>query len=151
MLKKLSVALLCVALALSPVRAAGPTVNAVNSPQSALTNLTARAVSLGSTGDQGSIAIPSYVTAYQVTKFLVTNCSTTPVLAQVGLFTAASAGGIAVSASAIITGATSISVVLSQTIASSARLTASTLFVNVAVANVAALTCDLKVSIEDLT
>lgn len=133
------------------IGAAGPTTSAVNSPAQSLNNLAAPTVSLAATGDAATIAIPSYVTAYQVTGFKVTNCSTIPVLATLGLFTAASAGGTTVATAAAITGATSASVVLSQTIASSARLTAATLYVNVSVANALALTCDLKVNIDDLS
>jgi hypothetical protein len=151
MLNKLFAALFCAALTVAPARAAGPITSAVNSPAQSLANLTARAVNLAALGDAATIAIPSYVTAYQVTKVLVTNCSATPILAQVGLFTGASGGGTTVAAAAVITGATSASVVLSQTVTSAARLTASNLFVNVAVANAAPLTCDLKVSIEDLS
>jgi hypothetical protein len=131
--------------------AAGPTTQAVNSPAQTLNNLTARAVPINATGDQASIAIPSYVTAYQVTAFKITNCSGTPILATVGLFTGAGATGTTMSAAATITGATSSSVVLSQTMASSARISAATLFVNIGVANVAAVTCDVKVTIDDLS
>lgn len=139
------------ALAASVAFAAGPTTQAVNSPAQSLNNLTARTINLGATGDAATITIPSYVTAYQVSSVKITNCSATPILASVGLFTAASAGGTAIMAAATITGATSASVVLSGTVASSARQTATTLFINVAVANAAALTCDIKVSIDDLT
>jgi hypothetical protein len=138
-------------LTLSLAQAAGPTTQAVNSPAQTLANLTARAVPINATGDQASIVIPSYVTAYQVTAFKITNCTGTPVLATVGLFTGAGATGTTMSAAATITGATAASVVLSQTIASSARITAGTLFVNIGVANVAAVTCDVKVVIEDLS
>jgi uncharacterized protein YjbI with pentapeptide repeats len=131
---------------------AGPTTTAVNSPASVLSNLTARAVDLHTaTGDVATIAIPSYVTAYQVTSIKITNCSTTPVLASLGLFTGANASGTTVMTSATITGATAATVVLSGTVASSARLTAANLFFNLSVANVAALTCDLKVNIDDLS
>jgi len=131
--------------------AAGPVTTAVNAPASTLNNLTARGVQLNATGDAATIAIPSYVTAYQVTAFKITNCSGTPVLATVGLFTAASAGGTTMVTAATITGATSAAVVLSQTIASSARVTAGTLFINIGVANTASVTCDMKVDIEDLS
>jgi hypothetical protein len=139
-------------LIVSVAFAAGPTTQAVNSPAQSLANLTARAVDLHTaTGDVASFAIPSYVTAYQVSSFKITNCSTTPVLASLGLFTGAGATGTTVVTAATITGATAATVVLSQTIASSARLTAATLFVNLGVANVAALTCDMKVNIDDLS
>lgn len=131
--------------------AAGPTTSAVNSPAQSLANLTAYTVQINSIGDPATIAIPPYVTAYQVTAFKITNCSGTPILGQVGLFTAASGGGTAVVTAATITGATASSVVLSQTIASSARITAATLFIHVSVANSASVTCDMKVDIEDFS
>lgn len=132
--------------------AAGPTTQAVNAPASSLNNLTVRGIDLHTaTGDVATIPIPAYVTAYQVTGFKITNCSATPVLASVGLFTAASAGGITVVTSATITGANASTVVLSQIIASTARQTAATLFVNLSIANTAALTCDLKVTLDDLS
>jgi uncharacterized protein YjbI with pentapeptide repeats len=140
-----------IAFALASI-GAGPTTTAVNSPASVLSNLTARVVNLHTaTGDVATIAIPSYVTAYQVTSIKITNCSTTPVLASLGLFTGANATGTTVMTSATITGATAATVVLSGTIASNARLTAASLFFNLSVANVAALTCDLKINIDDLS
>jgi hypothetical protein len=146
------IALLAFLAFLTPALAAGPTTQAVNSPAQSLGNLTARAVDLHTaTGDVATIAIPAYVTAYQVTAFKVTNCSVTPVLATVGLFTAASAGGTTVVTAATITGATSASVVLSGTIASTARQTAATLYINLGVANAAALACDVHVAIDDLS
>lgn len=143
---------LLLALSVALALAAGPTTQAVNSPASSIGNLTARAVDLHTaTGDVATIAIPSYVTAYQVTSFKVTNCSVTPILASIGLFTGANATGTTMVSAATITGATSTSVVLSQTVASSARITSSQLFVNLGIANTAALTCDMKVGIEDLS
>lgn len=134
------------------VLAAGPTTQAVNTPASSLNNLTARSVDLHTaTGDVATIAIPAYVTAYQVTAFKITNCSAIPVLASAGLFTGAGATGTTVVTSATITGATSSSVVLSGTLASTARLTSASLFVNLSVANAAVLTCDIKVDIDDLS
>ena len=149
-MKKLYAGLLTALLAF-PTLAAGPTTQAVNSPASSLGNLTAYSVQINAIADAATIAIPSYVTAYQVTAFKITNCSGTPILGSVGLYTAASAGGTAVVTPATITGATASSVVLSQTIASSARITAATLYIRVAVANAASLTCDMKVAIEDLS
>ena len=131
--------------------AAGPTTQAVNSPASSLGNLTAYTVQINAIADAGTIAIPSYVTAYQVTSFKITNCSGTPVLAQVGLYTGAGATGTTVVTPTTITGATASTVVLSQTIASSARLTASTLFIRVSVANAASVTCDMKITIDDFS
>lgn len=132
--------------------AAGPTTQAVNSPASSLNNLAAYTVDLHTaTGDVATVSIPSYVTAFQVTAFKVTNCSVTPIAASVGLFTGAGGTGTTVVTSATITGASSPSVVLSETIASSARLTVSSLFVRLTIANLAALTCDFKIDIDDLS
>ncbi len=139
------------ALLASAAFAAGPTTSAVNSPAPSLANLTAYAVPINSIADAATIAIPSYVTAYQVTVFKITNCSGTPVLGTVGLYTGAGATGTTVVTPTTITAASSSSVVLSQTIASSVRLTAATLYIRVSVANTAAVTCDMKVAIEDLS
>jgi hypothetical protein len=150
-MKRLGSLLIAAVFALTAI-AAGPVTQAVNSPDNTLNNLTARAVNLHTaTGDVATIAIPSYVTAYQVTAFKITNCSTTPILASFGLYTAASAGGTTIVTAATITGATAATVVLSQTIASTARLTAPTLYINLGTANALALTCDLKVDIDDLS
>jgi len=134
--------------------AAGPTTQAVNSPVQHLGNLTARTVNLAATGDQATISIPSFVTAYVVTAIRLTNCSATPVLAQVGLWTAAGGTGTNLVAAGVITGATSAAVILPLTLAGSVattRLTAGSLFVRVTVANATALTCDVNVSVQDLT
>lgn len=134
--------------------AAGPTTQAVNSPVQALGNLTAYAVNLASTGDQATIAMPSWVTAYVITNIRVTNCSVTPVLAQVALWTGAGGTGTNLVAAGTITGATSASVILPLTLAgtvATTRLTASSLFVRVTVANAVALTCDVNVNIQDLS
>ncbi len=150
-MKRLIATALATIFALSAL-GAGPTTTAVNSPAPTLNNLTARTVDLHTaTGDVATFTIPSYVTAYQVTAFKITNCSTTPILASLGLFTAASGGGTTVVTAATITGASAATVVLSQTIASTARLTAGTLFVNLGTANALALTCDMKVDIDDLS
>jgi len=138
----------------SIAQAAGPTTQAVNAPIQSVSNLTAYAVNFASTGDQGTIAIPSWVTAYVVTNIRVTNCSATPVLAQVGLWTGAGGTGTNLVAAGTITGATSAAVILPLTLAGSvatARLTASSLFVRVTVANATALTCDVNVNIQDLS
>jgi hypothetical protein len=128
---------------------AGCTVsNGAITPTSVL--LSTRSVNLNSTGDT-SIAVPLAITKYQVTGVLVTNCSATPTLATLGLYTAASAGGTAVVTAATITAATASTVILSQTIASSAAQTASTLYAHVGTANGSALTCDLYVQLLNLT
>jgi len=113
----------------------------------------AKAVVLGSgTGDKATIAIPATITRYQVVAVGITNCSTTPILAALGLWTGASASGTNIVAAATITGATSSSVIINSTIAGSVAttmLTAATIYINVTVANAAALTCDVGVRIQD--
>lgn len=134
--------------------AAAPTTPAVNSPMPSIGALSALAVNMGSTGDQGTIAIPSYVTAYVVSNIRVSNCSVTPILAQVALYTGAGATGTNLVAAGTITGATSTSVILPMTLAgtvATTRLSAATIFVRVTVANAAALTCDVNISIQDLS
>lgn len=106
------------------------------------------------TGDVGTIAIPSSITRYQVVAVNITNCSVTPVLAAVGLFTGAGATGTTVVAATTITGATGSTIILNSTIAgtvATTMLTAASIFVNLSVANVAALTCDVGVRIQDWT
>lgn len=135
-------------------QAAAPTTPAVNSPMPSLGALSALAVNMAATGDNGTIAIPSYVTAYAVTAVRVSNCSATPILAQIALWTGAGGTGTNVVAAGTITGATSAAVILPMTLAgtvATTRLTASSLFVRIAVANAAALTCDVNVSIQDLS
>lgn len=134
--------------------AAGPTTSAVNSPSSTLGNLTAYAVNMAATGDNGSIAVPVWVTAYAITSVRVTNCSATPVLAQIALFTGAGGTGTTIVAAGTVTGATSASVILPMTIAgtvATTRLTAATIFVRVTVQNASALTCDVNISLQDLS
>ena len=147
--------LLALLLSVSVARAAGPTTQAVNSPVQSIGNLTAYTADLHTaTGDVATIAIPAWVTAYVITNIRVTNCSTTPVLAQVGLYTGAGATGTNLVAAGTITGASAASVVLPMTLAgtvATTRLTASSIFVRLTVANVAALTCDVNVNIQDLS
>jgi hypothetical protein len=150
-MKRLCIAALTSLALLAPALAAGPTTSAVNAPAQSLNNLTAYTVQLNATGDPATIAIPAYVTSYQVTAFKITACSATPILASVGLFSAAAGGGTTIVTAATITGATSASVVLSGTIASTATLTAATLYIHVAVANAASMTCTFKIDIEDFS
>jgi hypothetical protein len=96
-----------------------------------------------STADQ---AIAISATAYQVTAFIVTNCSATPTLAVGGLYTAASKGGsVVVSAAQAYSTLSATTVVLSPTIAVTTRLTASTLYLSLTTAAGGASTCDVYV------
>lgn len=149
---KVGLPLIACLLASAAALAAGPTTPAVNSPLPTLGNLKAGAVNLAATGDQGTIAIPSWVTSYQITAISVSNCSATPVLAQLAIYTGAGATGTNVVAAGTITGATSAPVVLPMTLAGTVAttlLSASTLFIRVTVANSGALTCDVRASILD--
>lgn len=116
--------------------------------------LVARAVNIAATGDQGLISIPAGVTKYQLLAVQVTNCSVIPVLAQMNVNTLANSGGTSLVDNATITGATSAGVILSRTltvIAQTNALIATSLFVNMGTANVAAGTCDVYATIRDLT
>lgn len=116
--------------------------------------LSARSVSISTTGDVGLISIPAGVTKYLLTNMSVTNCSVVPVLAQPNVNTSAGGAGTSVVAAAVITGATSSGIVLPMTLASIAQtnaLIASSLTINMTVANVAPGTCDFYATIKDLT
>lgn len=114
--------------------------------------LSAKAVPINTTGDQATIAVPSYITKYSITSMVVTNCTGTPILAQLALWTGAGGTGTNVSAAATITGASSATAIVNPTVtAANTALTASSLFVRVAVANVAALTCDVYVILNNLS
>lgn len=83
---------------------------------------------------------------YIVRKFIVTNCSGTPVLAQVAVYTGASASGTTVVTAAILTTLTGSTKFVDMTLAlTTDTLAASTLFVRNAVVQGSALTCDVYV------
>lgn len=116
--------------------------------------LSARAVNIATTGDVGLIAFPAGVTKYQILNVFVTNCTVTPVLAQPNVNTAASGGGTSVVDAGVITGASSSGIILPltlTTIAQTNAFIATSLTVNMTVANVAAGTCDFYATIKDLT
>ena len=149
-MKRLLLAALAAAALIGVAHAAGPTTQAVNAPTAGTNNLTTYAVNMAAIGDT-AIAVPSYVTSYQVTAVKIYNCSATPILASVGLYTGTAGGGTAIVTAAAITGAASASVVLTSTLATTIALSAGTLYVRVAVANAAALTCNVHVDIDDLS
>jgi hypothetical protein len=114
--------------------------------------LSAKSVTISTTGDQGTISVPNYITKYAVTSFIVTNCSATPILAQVALWTAAGGTGTNVSAAATITGASSATAMVNPTVtAASTALTSSSLFIRIAIANAAAVTCDFYAVLNNLS
>jgi len=116
--------------------------------------VSAKSVNLQSTGDQGTISIPPQITKYAVTAVQITNCSATPILAQPAIYTGASASGTNIVAAAVITTATATTKVVNSTVVAgtlTTALTASTLYINVTVANSGALTCDFYVVLNDLS
>ena len=141
------------ALALAVSGAAQGQVISSGSPVSgASVALSAKGVTISTTGDQGTIAVPSYITKYGVASFVVTNCSGTPLAAQVALFTGAGGTGTTVVAAGTITGATSATAMVTPTVtALTTALTASSLFVRIAVQNVAAITCDFYAVVNNLS
>lgn len=123
------------------------------SPVSGATvTLPVKGVTISTLGDQGTVAIPSYISKYAVSSVVVTNCSGTPILAQVGFWTAAGGTGVNVVAASTITAASSASAMVLPTVtAASTALTAASLFVRIAVANAAAVTCDFYVIVNNLS
>lgn len=120
--------------------------------QGATIALSAKSVTISTTGDQGTITVPSYITKYNVSTFVVTNCSGTPLAAQVAMYTGAGATGINVVAAGTITGATSSTVMLLPTVtAATTALTSPSLFVRITVQNVAAITCDFYAIVNNLS
>lgn len=107
----------------------------------------ARSVDLDATGDT-EISIPNGARPYRITKVLVTNASAnlSGGSLEYGIFTAASAGGSAVVSDGVnsSTSLTAATKVVSPTVALTAdTTTASTLYLNVSVANGSAATADV--------
>lgn len=103
----------------------------------------ATAVSLNSVADT-AITVP--YAKYIVRRFTVTNCSTTPTLAQLALFTGAAASGTTVVAAALLTALDATTKMLDMTLAlTTSTLTSATLYARNTVVNGSALTCDAYV------
>lgn len=114
--------------------------------------LSSKGITISTTGDQATIALPTGVSKFAITAFIVTNCSGTPLLAQVALYTAAGGTGTNAVAATTITAASSASAMVNATIATpNTALTSSSLFVRIVVANTAAVTCDMYVVVNNLT
>lgn len=119
----------------------------------------AKGVNLNVVGDtQISISLPSGITRYAVTGVYVLNGSTSLTTATLGLFTAASGGGVSIVAASALAGITvstgdTNADMLSLTITDSLTrfLTDLTLFAHVAVAQGAAATADVVVQILPLS
>lgn len=112
--------------------------------------LQADSVPIDATGDVAALLVPAEIATrgYRVTGFLVYNASGTPVLAQASLRNAAAGGGDALVAAAVLTALDSALKILSMTVADGNKQTAATLYVNVTVANVGAVTASIKILYE---
>jgi len=88
---------------------------------------------------------------YRVLGMYVYDASATPLLAQLGLFTAAAGGGNAVVAAVTLTALTSASKLLALTIALGDVLTGNTLYLRNTVAQQSALNVDVMLDIMDLS
>lgn len=131
------------------ISVSAPTISATITPQQMLS---AKTISISSTGDKATLTVPAYITKYSVGNVWVTNCSGTPVLAQLALYTGAAQTGTNVVAAATITAATSTSAIVPMTVTGvNTALTSGSLFVNVAVANIAAVTCDVYAVLNNLS
>jgi hypothetical protein len=100
------------------------------------------------------INLPATISKYQITAVLITNASTTPVLAQLSAYTAAAAGGTNIVAAAVITALSATTVIQSSTLAAgvvTTAFTANPLYARVTVANVGALTVDVYIIGTDLS
>lgn len=84
---------------------------------------------------------------YIIRKITVTNCSTTPVLAQIAFYTAAAAGGTNFVAATVLTTLSATTTFIDLTIinVTTTALTASSLFARNTVVQGSALTCDVYI------
>lgn len=124
----------------------------IESPK--IIQLSARGINLASLADAAIIAVPAYIKKYKINGVYVTNASATPILAQLSIYTAASAGGTNIVAAAVLTGLTSAAVIQTSTLAgtiAATMLTAASLYLRCSVANAGALTADVYIDIEDMT
>lgn len=148
--------LLAAFLALAPLAVDALVIPAVNtSPGLGSTMLSAKSVDFHTaTGDVATIAVPAFITKYQVSSIAITNCSATPLAATVGFFTGAGGTGTTLVTAATITGATGTTIIVPMTLAGTVATTAlsgASLFVRLTVANVGALTCDVGIVVIDWT
>jgi hypothetical protein len=100
------------------------------------------------------VNLPATISKYAISAVYITNASTTPVLAQVAVYTAAAAGGTNLVAAAVITALDATTKIQSSTLAAgvvTTALTANPLYVRVTVANVGALTFDAYILGQDLS
>lgn len=130
-----------------------PAVN--SSPGLGSTLLSAKTIDFHTaTGDVATIAVPAFITKYQISSIAITNCSVMPILAAVGFFTGAGGTGTTLVTAGTITGASGATVILPMTLAgtvATTTFTGSSIFVRLTVANAAALTCDVGIVVIDWT
>lgn len=133
----------------------GPATTVTNHPSNLSSNQAIRVlasfqgVNVNATGDT---VLPIVNTnSYSVSNVIFTNASTSLTTAAAGVFTAPSAGGTAIVASAALSALTGSTVVSQRTVASTALQTGGNLYVNVATAQGAAATMDVYVYGYDLS
>jgi hypothetical protein len=103
----------------------------------------AKSVNVGITGDT---ALPLIATAkYSVSNVIVTNASASLAQAVAGLYTATGGGGTTIVTTAALSAATGSTIVIQQTVASTAVATVPNLYYRVTTANTAAATADVYV------
>jgi hypothetical protein len=112
---------------------------------------TLRGANMNVTTDQ-AIPIASGITAFQITKMTVTNCTGTLTLAVGGLYPTTSKGGTPiVAASQAYSSLSAGTIVLNPTIASNPRVTLTNVYFSLTTAAGSAATCDIYVLGDDLT
>lgn len=104
------------------------------------------------TGDVAVFSVPVELATrgYRVTGFLVYGASGTPVLAQLALRNGPGGTGAALVAASVITALDSALKVLSMTIADGGKQTSTSIYLNLAVANIGAVTVSAKILYEPL-
>jgi hypothetical protein len=110
-----------------------------------------RAANFNSTADQ-AIAIPARITAFQITKITVTNCTGTFTLAAGGFYPTTSKGGTAiVAAGQAYSALSATTIVLNPALASNPRMALANVYLSLTTAAGSAATCDVYVMGDDLT
>lgn len=110
-----------------------------------------RGANFNITTDQ-AIAIPARITAFQITKITVTNCSATPTLAVGGFYPTTSKGGTPiVAASQAFSALSATTIVVNPAIASNPRVTLANVYLSLSTGAGQASTCDVYVIGDDLT
>jgi hypothetical protein len=110
-----------------------------------------RGANMNTTADQ-AIPINSRITAFQITKITVTNCSGTFTLAVGGFYPTTSKGGTPiVAASQAYSALSAAAIILNPTIASNPRMTLANVYLALSTGAGSAATCDVYVIGDDLT